>query len=500
MKSMEPRFRSATSARRPPLPAAALKIAIVGGGCVGLVSAACFAQLGHVVVAVDADRERVARLSRGDVPLHEKDLGNMVVALIGVGRLSFTNDVAQALRDVDLVFVAVGTPTRVDGSTDTRALDEVLRLVALSVQEPCVVVIKSTVPVGTAQALQARLNGACVAGDRPVRVLSNPEFLREGSAVADFMAPERIVIGDDDAAPAARQVLMDAYAPLVAAGVPVLTMDTRSAELSKLVANAALAMRISFVNEIASIASATGADIERVCEGIGSDRRIGREFLSAGVGYGGPGLPQDIAALRETARRHNLRSDLLLATERVNDRQRCWAFNELQRDMGSRSRLRHLRIAVWGLAFKPGTDDVRAAPAFLLIDRLLGAGVRVVVYDPVAMDNARAVLGAQRHVEWAASAAAALRGADALMLITEWPEFVVFDPTAAARALRLKTVYDGRNALDARRWAAAGVHVAQVGKSPAVVPLRTLHLTLATTSQPEGEAPAATDAGLHVAA
>ena len=484
---------SAATARGP-----TLKIVIVGSGYVVLVTAACLASYGHSVLAIDTDEAKAGCLVAGEVMLYENGLEELVREQLAAGRLRFTSECDASTLAADLVFVAVGTPSRLDGSTDTRAIDAVARSIATSVHAPTVVVLKSTVPVGTAQRVQRLLADACPDGKTAAVVLSNPEFLREGSAVADFSAPERIVIGDDsssgsgtdsetdsgngkgnDSRPA-RRVLLDAYAPLVRSGVPVLTMDTRSAELSKLAANAMLATRISFVNEIAAIASATGADIEKVCEGIGSDRRIGPAFLRAGLGYGGSCLPKDVAALRETARRHNLRADMLLATERVNDRQRCWAFREMQRDAGSRARLRGLRVALWGLAFKPGTDDVCSAPSLALVDCLVSAGVHVSLYDPAAMPNARRVIAGHRRIVWADSAAAALAGTDVLVLATEWPEFVDFDPAAVARELRLRTVYDGRNALDAAEWGNAGLRVRQIGRPPAFARVEPMPLFIAT--------------------
>ncbi|MES2991915.1 MAG: UDP-glucose/GDP-mannose dehydrogenase family protein [Pseudomonadota bacterium] len=478
---------------RPAEPAArvasghALRITVIGSGYVGLVTAACLAGIGHTVVAVDSDQAKVARLCDGQVDLYEAGLRELIRGQLDARRLRFTSRIRPALRGAELVFVAVGTPARADGSTEMGAVDAVLQDIAAQVRAPAVVVIKSTVPVGTVQDIQARLDAACAAdGSAAPRVLANPEFLREGTAVADFMQPERIIVGDDSPAddPAARRLLLAAYAPLVDAGVPVLAMDSRSAELTKHAANAALALRISFVNEVAAIAGATGADIERVCDGIGSDRRIGRAFLRAGLGYGGSCFPKDVAALRETARRHNVRTDLLQATERINDRQRCWAFNELQRDMGSRARLRGLRVAVWGLAFKPGTDDVRCAPSLALVDRLMRAGVRLSLYDPVAMANARSALTLERRTHWAASAREALDGADALVLVTEWDEFVAFEPDTVAAALRLRTVYDGRNALDAARWTEAGLRVVQVGRPTRAPATRSIQLNLAPEDRP----------------
>lgn len=470
MKSVRAELQISGDSALAPGRGQALDIVVIGTGYVGLVTAACLARCGHRVTAVDIDAAKIERLSRGDIGMHEVGLPELVQAQVGASRLRFTTDCDVALKGADLIFVAVGTPARTDGSTDMRAVDDVVRCLAGVVRAPSVVVLKSTVPIGTAACVGKTLASSCGEHEQPASVLSNPEFLRQGCAVNDFMSPERVLIGDDSPDSGARDLLATAYAPMIAAGVPVLTMDTRSAELSKHAANAMLATRISFVNEIAAIASATGADIERVCEGIGSDQRIGRHFLRAGLGYGGSCFPKDVSALRETARQHKLRSDVLLATERVNSRQRCWAFDALRRDAGSYGRLRSSRVAVWGLSFKPGTDDMRSAPSVPLIERLVRAGVSVTVYDPFAMNNARRELSDQRRIVWAESAEDALHGADALMLVTEWPEFLAFDPARAAHSLRLRTVYDGRNALDAPAWAAAGVRVVQVGRPCANVP------------------------------
>ena len=344
------------------------------------------------------------------------------------------------------------------------------------------IVMKSTVPIGTTRRLQASLADACTAGEAP-RLLNNPEFLREGCAVEDFMKPDRIIVGDDEPADGhAGRMLARVYEPLIASGVPVLTMDTRSAELTKYAANAMLAMRISFINEVAGIASATGAGIEQVSAGIGSDPRIGRHFLRPGLGFGGSCFPKDVAALRDTARRHDQRCDLLLATQRVNQRQRLWSLEALVRDLGSRESLRGLRVALWGLAFKPGTDDIREAPSLTLLGKLSRAGAWVTAYDPVAMPNTRAVVGKLPRVTWAESAAAALRGADVLLLATEWPEFVAFDPRVVAAALSRATVYDGRNALDAASWSAAGLQLVQVGRG--LPPRRRLQYAKVAASTP----------------
>ena len=443
-----------------------IRVVVIGTGYVGLVTAACMAALGHRVTAVDIDAQKIRCLERGELPFYEVGLMALVQAQVASERLCFTTSGTHAMARAEVVFIAVGTPAQADGSTDMRAIDAVLRALCKAVRLPTVIVMKSTVPVGTARDLQASLVESCVPGTAP-RVLNNPEFLREGCAIDDFMNPERIIVGNDSPADEQpRQLLERLYAPMLAAGVPLLTMDTRSAELSKYAANAMLAMRISFVNEIAGITAATGADIEHVSAAIGSDPRIGRHFLRPGLGFGGSCFPKDVAALRETARSHGLRSDVLLATDRVNRRQHSWGLDALVRDLGGRGAVRGLRVALWGLAFKPGTDDTRAAPSLVLLGLLIRAGAFVTAYDPVAMPNACTAVGNLRNLSWADSAAEALEGADVLLLATEWPEFAAFEPRTVAAALTRKTVYDGRNTLDPVAWSAAGLRLVQVGRSP----------------------------------
>ena len=448
---------------------APLKITVVGTGYVGLIAAVCFASFGHRVTGVDSDADRIAMLGRGKIPIFEADLDEAVAANLAAGRLVFSGDVETALASADIVMIAVGTPQGADGGASLVAIDAVAEQVARVVRHPAVVTIKSTVPVGTTRRLQAKLDAA--AGSDAARVLMNPEFLREGTALHDFMNPDRVIIGAEDDAVWAAERLLEAYAPLVARDVPVLRMDTRSAELAKTAANAMLATRISFVNELAAIAEATGADIERVCEGMGSDRRIGAFHLRAGLGYGGSCFPKDVAALRHTARQHQLRTDLLMATERVNHRQSRWALSAMQREIGL-FKLRGLRAAIWGLAFKPGTDDMRDAPSVPLIAQLLRVGVQVSLHDPVAMDNARALIPAASGLRWAETAEAALADADVLVVVTEWPEYLAFDPARVAAALQLRMVFDGRNRLDTTAWGAAGLHVVQVGRPVTTTPGR----------------------------
>jgi UDPglucose 6-dehydrogenase len=465
-----PTFRRDTTA--PPLGVpgpigrlpASMRIAVIGTGYVGLVGAACLAELGHDVVAVDADAHKVRTLQRGDVPIHEPGLQALVAAHARTGRLRFTGHLEDALPHAELVFIAVGTPADGAGAADLDAVTAAAARIGALLREPATVVVKSTVPVGTTDRLQklvaAELRARRIGWRAPV--IGNPEFLREGSAVHDFMQPDRILLGARDEADAAP--LLRAYAPLLARGAPVLRLAPRSCELSKYAANAMLAARISFMNEVAAIAEATGADVEEVRQGIGGDPRIGPDFLKAGIGYGGSCFPKDVASLAHTALQHGVQPSLLQAVEQVNARQQRWAFERLERFYAASGGLRDRRIALWGLAFKPGTDDVREAPSLALIEQLLGAGAHVAAYDPVAQKNAQLRLGDPERLTWCPHAGAALAGAHALVLATEWEEFRRFDARAVAAALHDGLVLDGRNVLDPVAWSAAGLCLQQVGR------------------------------------
>lgn len=459
---------------------ARMRIAVIGTGYVGLVGAACLAELGHSVVAIDTDERKVRALQQGAMPIHEPGLQAMITANRAAGRLRFTHDLEVALSHTELVFIAVGTPADASGATDLGAVTTAAARIGALLREPATVVIKSTVPVGTTERLHklvsAELRARGLAWRVPV--VGNPEFLREGSATNDFMGPDRIVIGAHGADDAA--ALLRAYAPLIERGVPVLRMSPRSAELSKYAANAMLATRISFINEIAAIAEATGADIEEVRAGIGSDARIGRDFLKAGIGYGGSCFPKDVASLSHTAALHGVRPLMLQAVEQVNARQKRWAYDRLEHFYASRGGLRGRRVALWGLAFKPGTDDLREAPSLTLIEKLLAAGAHVSAYDPVALPNAQRLLGAAMRLTWCHDAGAVLEDADALVLLTEWSEFRRFEPATVAAALRDRLVLDGRNVLDAAAWTAAGLQLVQVGRPrmparPAATPAARVH-------------------------
>lgn len=461
---------------------APLQIVVVGAGYVGLVTAGCLAHLGHRVITVDADLARIDDLAYGRMPFHESGLEAMVVEQTRLGRLSFSADLGAALTSAELLFIAVGTPPAADGGISTEAVDAVASQLAGMPRLPALIVMKSTVPVGTSSRIENLLasrpgigtgnGGGGGGGSDTPRIASNPEFLREGTAVEDFLAPDRIVAGfDGDPHHPAVMLLRRVYQPLLSAGTTWLQMDTRSAELSKFAANAMLATRVSFINEIASLAEVSGADIARVCEGIGSDRRIGNTFIDPGLGYGGSCLPKDVSALRYLARQHHLRADILTATERVNSRQRSWPVHAIARWTGNMAQSKGSRIAIWGLAFKPGTDDMRDAPALPLIERLRRMGMSLSIYDPAAMDNARALLTDPRGIRFCDSAEQALEEAELLLLVTEWDEFREFPPEVAADHLSQRMVFDGRNALDPVAWSQAGLQLVQVGR-PVSPPVR----------------------------
>jgi UDPglucose 6-dehydrogenase len=445
---------------------AAQRVAVIGTGYVGLVTAACLADLGHRVVGVDSDAAKVRALEHDRVPIHEPGLEALVAMHRAADRLRFTTDLGGALEAVELVFIAVGTPADADGSTDLGAVTDAAAQVGARLAAPATVVVKSTVPIGTTERLgklvAAELRARGVAWRAPV--IGNPEFLREGRAVRDFLEPDRIVVGAS--LPEHAERLLAAYAPLVARGVPVLMLGPRSAELAKYAANAMLAARISFMNEMAAIAEAGGADIEEVRAGIGSDPRIGPEFLRAGIGWGGSCFPKDVASLAHGARRFGVEPQMLAAVQAVNERQKRWAFERLRHAYAAHDGLRGRRIAVWGLAFKPGTDDLREAPSLALVTQLLAAGAEVAAWDPVALDGARRQLGERPRLHWASGCLETLDGAHALVLATEWDEFRRADPHAVAARLADRLVLDGRNVLDREAWEGAGLTLWQVGRAP----------------------------------
>ena len=392
-----------------------MNIAIVGTGYVGLVSGACFSEMGINVTCVDIDESKIKRLLNGEMPIYEPGLDNLVGRNVKAGRLRFTTELTSCLDDVEIVFSAVGTPPDEDGSADLKYVLEVARTVGRNIKKHVVLVTKSTVPVGTAikvrAAVQEELDkrGINIEFD----VASNPEFLKEGAAIKDFMAPDRVVVGVES--DRARKLMERLYRPFTLNGYPILMMDVPSAEMTKYAANAMLATRISFMNEIANLCDLVGADVEMVRKGIGSDARIGSKFLYPGCGYGGSCFPKDVKALAHTAHEHGYTMQVIEAVERVNERQKSIVFDKLQLALGD---LRGKTVAVWGLAFKPETDDIREAPALVVIDKLLKIGAQVRVFDPIAMDECKRRIG--DSVTYTSNIYDCADGADALLLMTEW--------------------------------------------------------------------------------
>ncbi|HVI60191.1 MAG TPA: UDP-glucose/GDP-mannose dehydrogenase family protein [Luteimonas sp.] len=446
-----------------------MRVAIFGTGYVGLVTGTCLAEVGHDVVCVDIDQAKVDGLDNGIIPIYEPGLEPMVKANHAAGRLRFTTDAAQAIAHGEVVFIAVGTPPDEDGSADLQYVLAVARTIGTHLQRPAVVVDKSTVPVGTADKVRAKIaetlavRGADVAFD----VVSNPEFLKEGAAVEDCMRPDRIVIGADS--PRAVEKLRRLYAPFNRNHERIVTMDVRSAELTKYAANAMLATKISFMNEIANIAEKVGADVEMVRQGIGSDPRIGWHFIYPGAGYGGSCFPKDVQALARTAQQHGHAPTLLEAVETVNERQKGHLFELVQRHYGGAGALRGKTIALWGLAFKPNTDDMREASSRRLLQQLWDAGVQVRAYDPEAMDETRRIFGERDDLVLCRGAPDALQGADALVVVTEWKQFRSPDFAALKDALADAVVFDGRNLYEPADVEAAGLAYYGIGRGRSIL-------------------------------
>jgi len=432
-----------------------MKVAVVGTGYVGLVAGTCFADSGNDVIGVDNDVVKVRALRRGKIPIYEPGLSEMVQRNVADGRLSFTTDLAQAVRKSEIVFLAVGTPPKKDGNADLSAVFAVAEETARAMTGYRVIVTKSTVPVGTADALRARM-ARCTT--HPFDIVSNPEFMKEGAALEDFLKPERVVIGA--ASERAVDVMRELYAPFMRTGAAFVEMDNRSAEMSKYAANAMLAARISFMNEIANICEAAQADVTKVRRAIGLDSRIGPRFLFPGVGYGGSCFPKDVQALGATARTHGYTARILESVETVNQDQKRVLFDKIARHFGAR--LRGRTIAVWGLAFKPQTDDMREAPSIVVIDHLLKAGAQVRAYDPVARETARKVFGTR--ITYCSSQYAVLRGADALVLITEWNEFRNPDFARIKRLLQEPVIFDGRNQYELAEMRERGFAYYSIGR------------------------------------
>ena len=441
-----------------------MRVCIFGTGYVGLVSGTCLAEVGHDVVCVDVDAAKVAGLERGVIPIYEPGLTPMVKANHAAGRLRFTTDAAAGVAHGDVIFIAVGTPPDEDGSADLQYVLAVATSIGQHLRKPAVVVDKSTVPVGTADKVRATIAAELAARGEAIAfdVVSNPEFLKEGAAVEDCMRPDRIVIGADN--PAAVATLKRLYAPFNRNHDRIVAMDVRSAELTKYAANAMLATKISFMNEIANIAEQVGADIEQVRKGIGSDPRIGWHFIYPGAGYGGSCFPKDVQALARIAHQHGVEPRLLGAVEAVNDAQKGHLFELMVRHYGDAAALRGKTVALWGLAFKPNTDDMREASSRRLLQQLWEAGATVRAYDPEAIDETRRIFGERDDLVLCASSGEALLGADALVVVTEWKQFRSPDFTMLARALADQVVFDGRNLYEPAEVEAAGLAYYGIGR------------------------------------
>ncbi len=431
-----------------------MNITVVGTGYVGLVVGGCLAETGNTVVCADLDEGKIEGLQRNVLPIYEPGLDDFIERNQKQERLSFTTDVAAAIASADVVFIAVGTPPDEDGSADLRHVIAVAEQIGKHMTREVVVVTKSTVPVGTA----AKVTAAVSKHARfPFHVCSNPEFLKEGAAIDDFMKPDRVVIGAET--DHGRSVMAELYSPFVRTGKPILFMDLASAEMTKYAANAMLATRISFMNEIANLCEIVGADVDQVRKGIGSDGRIGPAFLFPGPGYGGSCFPKDVKALVRTAKSHAVPLRVLDAVEAANDAQKHRLFAKVEHCLGS---VKGKRIAIWGLAFKPNTDDMREAPALVLIEELLGAGADVVAHDPVAMHETERRIG--KTIAYAETNYQALEGADALIVVTDWNEYRHPDFERIKATLKSPVVIDGRNLYDAQKMRRLGFSYDSIGR------------------------------------
>ena len=436
-----------------------MNIAIVGTGYVGLVSGACFAEMGSDVTCVDIDAAKIERLAAGEIPIYEPGLGELVRRNIDAGRLHFTTDLCSCLDRVEVVFSAVGTPPDADGAADLRYVLEVARTFGRNIRKYTLLVTKSTVPVGTAQRIKEVIREEL---DRrgeaiPFEVASNPEFLKEGAAIKDFMSPDRVVVGIESER--ARKIMTRLYRPFLTNNFRVYFMDIPSAEMTKYAANAMLATRISFMNDIANLCELVGADVNMVRRGIGSDSRIGKKFLYPGCGYGGSCFPKDVKALVRTAEQHGYPMQVLRAVDAVNEAQKSVLFHKLERHYGGS--LAGRTVALWGLSFKPETDDMREAPALVVIERLLAAGVAVKAYDPVAMPACTRIFG--DRVRCCHDMYEAAADADALLLLTEWKEFRMPSFAVLGRLMRERVLFDGRNIYDPEEVAEAGFTYYKIG-------------------------------------
>ncbi len=436
-----------------------MKVAVVGTGYVGLVTGTCLAEVGMNVTCIDIDHKKIEGLKNGIMPIYEPGLEEMVVKNFHKGKLSFSTNLAEAIKGCDVAFIAVGTPPGEDGSADLKYVLGVASEIGKNIDEYIVVVTKSTVPVGTANkvkqavAAQLDLRNASIEFD----VASNPEFLKEGAAIDDFLRPDRIVIGVESQK--AEEILKKLYKPFLLNGHPIISMDIPSAEMTKYAANAMLATKISFMNDVANLCEIMGADVNMVRRGIGSDPRIGNKFIYPGIGYGGSCFPKDVKALIKTAAENGYDMQVLQAVESVNDNQKSVLFNKIMKHFNGN--IKGKRFAVWGLSFKPKTDDMREAPSIVIIEKLLAEGASVYAHDPVAMDEAKHSL--QNRITYCEKQEEALEGSDALLIVTEWSEFRSPDFEEIKAKLKTPVIFDGRNIYEAEELRAMGFHYYGIG-------------------------------------
>ena len=439
-----------------------MNIAIVGTGYVGLVSGACFAETGATVTCVDVNPDKINKLLNGVIPIYEPGLDELVKKNIKAGRLKFSTSLADVLNDQEVVFTAVGTPPDEDGSADLKYVLQVAKTIGENLDRYIVVVTKSTVPVGTARKVFSTIKAELDKRGKGIEfdVASNPEFLKEGNAIKDFMSPDRVVIGVESER--AKKLLTKLYKPFLINNFRVIFMDIPSAEMTKYAANSMLATRISFMNDIANLCELVGADVNSVRAGIGSDTRIGRKFLYAGCGYGGSCFPKDVKALIKTADDNGYSLEVLKAVERVNNKQKELLFEKLNKEFAAEG-LKGRKIALWGLAFKPETDDMRESTALVVIDRLLKSGCEISVYDPEAIDECKRIIGDK--VSYCNNKYDAVEDADALILVTEWKEFRLPDWEKVGKKMKRRLVIDGRNTYDAEELKEQGFEYRCIGRS-----------------------------------
>ncbi|HSZ24674.1 MAG TPA: UDP-glucose/GDP-mannose dehydrogenase family protein [Cytophagaceae bacterium] len=434
-----------------------MKIAVVGTGYVGLVSGTCFAETGNNVTCIDIDKEKVAQMKNGIIPIYEPGLEELFKRNIEEGRISFSTNLEEGIKNAEIIFLALPTPSGDDGSANLSYIMNVAEQLGGLLEQYTVIVDKSTVPVGTSAKVEAAIAKKCKVD---FDVVSNPEFLREGVAVDDFMKPDRVVIGTSSEK--AKKVMEKLYSPFVRQGNPIYIMDEKSAELTKYAANAFLAMKISFMNEIANLAEIVGADVDKIRKGIGSDSRIGKQFLYAGTGYGGSCFPKDVKALAKTSEDYNFDFKILNAVMGVNKNQKTILIPKVKRYF--QNNLKGKTIALWGLAFKPNTDDIREAPALDIIEELLKEGAIVNAFDPEAMENVRKVMGSK--INLTEKSYQALDGADALIIVTEWNEFRLPDFEKMSKLLKNKVIFDGRNLFENEQMMELGFHYESIGRQP----------------------------------